>query len=661
MNSFMSSSSGEDDLAFHTPKTHMSNKSESFFTTRSHGNINHSQLHPVLQSTSSPRGHQPRQNINNNSMDIASIGQISLTIDDYDYNEGEQDNESIKKEEEDININMDNKNIKLEEHEEITISNKSINSISISLTEEEIVNVPSFPCSISENSVVYPNLSAILGRPLENFKTKLPPKIVQMIEGISNTDGTNETWYFSYNFKGKGLNPANASQSKVIYTNQQTPTNMRRKIELSPSTISKGPNGSLHYERTQPSHSLEETKESPGFVISNKGGRNELEGFENWWRSTTEEPFIQPALTPPITEPSRPRAINQYGMVDGVHGESGSDLSIHQNTHILGRDIYHEGSENIYISEDDSPSSSIYTPPRGHHMPPVEELEIIYNIENNIMREQPIISLEEIIEELREQQGGEDDSGSKLFYSIQLFIGSIQWCSYRLHLVLSNYKHLIYVFVLYCFYLWLIITLFLKVQNSGFQSIILTFIQIIFLIIIFFIFFGILIHPGRLTPMDLLRRKILLISFLTIILISLWVFIELYLHLEGILGEWVFICWLCTAALVPISIEILLIILLISVISMIICFPFELIYLLICNDPQHSQDRRNGRITVFDYAEDRYEQKVCCICLDNFRPGLDKVCELACSRNHIFHFGCIREWLRNRTTCPYCRSIALIQ
>ena len=46
------------------------------------------------------------------------------------------------------------------------------------------------------------------------------------------------------------------------------------------------------------------------------------------------------------------------------------------------------------------------------------------------------------------------------------------------------------------------------------------------------------------------------------------------------------------------------------------------------------------------------ENKNCIICLYDFKIG-DQICALPCL--HIFHFDCIKNWLRNNLSCPVCK------
>jgi hypothetical protein len=44
----------------------------------------------------------------------------------------------------------------------------------------------------------------------------------------------------------------------------------------------------------------------------------------------------------------------------------------------------------------------------------------------------------------------------------------------------------------------------------------------------------------------------------------------------------------------------------------------------------------------------------CVICLEDFMAG-DELGALPCSQKHIFHRGCVSEWLGRSNACPLCR------
>jgi hypothetical protein len=45
----------------------------------------------------------------------------------------------------------------------------------------------------------------------------------------------------------------------------------------------------------------------------------------------------------------------------------------------------------------------------------------------------------------------------------------------------------------------------------------------------------------------------------------------------------------------------------------------------------------------------------CSICLLNCERG-DRVVELPCFANHIYHFSCMGSWFKERKECPLCRQ-----
>lgn len=55
------------------------------------------------------------------------------------------------------------------------------------------------------------------------------------------------------------------------------------------------------------------------------------------------------------------------------------------------------------------------------------------------------------------------------------------------------------------------------------------------------------------------------------------------------------------------------------------------------------------------YEDLKEESDVACaICLDNFEPNVRVMVLPRCA--HIFHIGCVKEWLVGHTTCPICRT-----
>jgi len=48
-------------------------------------------------------------------------------------------------------------------------------------------------------------------------------------------------------------------------------------------------------------------------------------------------------------------------------------------------------------------------------------------------------------------------------------------------------------------------------------------------------------------------------------------------------------------------------------------------------------------------------QDECCICLGEFQPK-QQVAVLPCDFKHYFHQGCIENWFKYHTACPFCKS-----
>ena len=46
---------------------------------------------------------------------------------------------------------------------------------------------------------------------------------------------------------------------------------------------------------------------------------------------------------------------------------------------------------------------------------------------------------------------------------------------------------------------------------------------------------------------------------------------------------------------------------------------------------------------------------MCSICLEPFKIN-EEVIKLDCNEGHIFHFGCIENWIEVNITCPLCRK-----
>ena len=44
----------------------------------------------------------------------------------------------------------------------------------------------------------------------------------------------------------------------------------------------------------------------------------------------------------------------------------------------------------------------------------------------------------------------------------------------------------------------------------------------------------------------------------------------------------------------------------------------------------------------------------CAICMCDFENS--EAVRLSCSEKHVFHLACMKQWVRNKTTCPNCRA-----
>ncbi|MCD7461043.1 RING finger protein 24 [Datura stramonium] len=45
-------------------------------------------------------------------------------------------------------------------------------------------------------------------------------------------------------------------------------------------------------------------------------------------------------------------------------------------------------------------------------------------------------------------------------------------------------------------------------------------------------------------------------------------------------------------------------------------------------------------------------KECCCICLDEYSEG-EEIAKIDCG--HLYHVGCIREWINRKDTCPICK------
>ena len=59
--------------------------------------------------------------------------------------------------------------------------------------------------------------------------------------------------------------------------------------------------------------------------------------------------------------------------------------------------------------------------------------------------------------------------------------------------------------------------------------------------------------------------------------------------------------------------------------------------------------------TCFCHQHKNTDNSDCSICLEAMRLNRKKVYTTSC--NHTFHASCMKRWLANNDTCPYCRKV----
>lgn len=69
-----------------------------------------------------------------------------------------------------------------------------------------------------------------------------------------------------------------------------------------------------------------------------------------------------------------------------------------------------------------------------------------------------------------------------------------------------------------------------------------------------------------------------------------------------------------------------------------------------------SQRYKEVVIPITCYSKTKSKQRLCGICLKEY-VNSDAVCQLLCHPIHLFHSKCLKEWVTQNYTCPYCRSI----
>jgi len=70
----------------------------------------------------------------------------------------------------------------------------------------------------------------------------------------------------------------------------------------------------------------------------------------------------------------------------------------------------------------------------------------------------------------------------------------------------------------------------------------------------------------------------------------------------------------------------------------------------------NSQGYKEVEIPIESYSRSSYCQKLCGICLKKYANS-ETVCQLSCHPTHVFHSKCLKEWVTQNYTCPYCRNI----
>jgi len=76
----------------------------------------------------------------------------------------------------------------------------------------------------------------------------------------------------------------------------------------------------------------------------------------------------------------------------------------------------------------------------------------------------------------------------------------------------------------------------------------------------------------------------------------------------------------------------------------------------IMNQPERAaQVIRELQQTYTDRKHGTIETKDCIICFDSFKEG-DKIVQLRCNKEHIYHSDCIGEWVKKQAVCALCRQ-----
>ncbi|CAI2374372.1 unnamed protein product [Moneuplotes crassus] len=100
-------------------------------------------------------------------------------------------------------------------------------------------------------------------------------------------------------------------------------------------------------------------------------------------------------------------------------------------------------------------------------------------------------------------------------------------------------------------------------------------------------------------------------------------------------------------------------ILIIIVISCLLCYIYRR-----QAEIEHQQAERNAiiadfinKIDILNVTGERFaDNDCCCICLENYSDKHRTVIQIPCSGPHYFHKECIIPWIRNKNSCPICKS-----
>lgn len=62
----------------------------------------------------------------------------------------------------------------------------------------------------------------------------------------------------------------------------------------------------------------------------------------------------------------------------------------------------------------------------------------------------------------------------------------------------------------------------------------------------------------------------------------------------------------------------------------------------------------NRKYNIRNFNKEAHASE-CCICLEGYEMD-ENVAELKCNTQHIFHKGCIDDWLKKKQQCPLCNA-----